>query len=129
MLGWLVGLARTGLALVLQIAINVINMAATAWLVLYAGRGVDGAALGSVIAEIAGFVASLAVAFVLLRGRAGFGWHNVLDRAKIVRMLAINRDIMIRTFALIAAFASSPRRAPAPATRCSPPTRCCTISP
>ncbi len=104
-LGWLVGLARTGLALVLQIAINVINMAATAWLVLYAGRGVEGAALGSVIAEIAGFVASLAVAFVLLRGRAGFGWHNVLDQAKIVRMLAINRDIMIRTFALIAAFA------------------------
>lgn len=104
-LGWLVGLARTGLALVLQIAINAINMAATAWLVLYAGRGVEGAALGSVIAEVAGFVASLAVAFVLLRGRAGFGWHNVLDRAKIVRMLAINRDIMIRTFSLIAAFA------------------------
>jgi MATE family multidrug resistance protein len=104
-LGWLVGLARTGLALVLQIAINVINMAATAWLVLYAGHGVEGAALGSVIAEVAGFVASLAVALVLLRGRAGFGWHNVLDRARLVRMLAINRDIMIRTFALIAAFA------------------------
>jgi MATE family multidrug resistance protein len=104
-LGWLVGLARTGLALVLQIAINVINMAATAWLVLYDGRGVEGAALGSVIAEVAGFFASLAVAFVLLRGRAGFGWSEVLDRAKLVRMLAINRDIMIRTFALIAAFA------------------------
>jgi MATE family multidrug resistance protein len=104
-LGWLVGLARTGLALVLQIAVNVINMAVTAWLVLYAGLGVDGAALGCVIAEIAGFVASLAVVFVLLRRKAGFGWAQVLDRGKLVRMLAINRDIMIRTIALIAAFA------------------------
>jgi len=104
-LGWLVGLARTGLALMLQIAVNVINMAVTAWLVLYAGLGVNGAALGCVVAEIAGFVASLAVAFVLLRGKAGFGWAQVLDRGKIVRMLAINRDIMIRTIALIAAFA------------------------
>jgi MATE family multidrug resistance protein len=104
-LGWLVGLARTGTALVLQIAVNLINMAATTWLVLYAGWGVNGAALGSVIAEIAGFVASLAVAFVLLRGKAGFGWAHVLDRNKLIRMLAVNRDIMIRTMALIAAFA------------------------
>jgi MATE family multidrug resistance protein len=104
-LGWLVGLARTGTALVLQIAVNLINMAATAWLVLDAGWGVNGAALGSVIAEVAGFVASLAVAFVLLRGKAGFGWAHVLDRNKLIRMLAVNRDIMIRTMALIAAFA------------------------
>src|SRR5205085_6917297 len=67
--------------------------------------GVDGAALGSVIAEVAGFTASLAVAFVLLRGRTGFGWAQVLDRGKLARMLAVNRDIMIRTMALIAAFA------------------------
>ncbi len=104
-LGWLVGLARTGTALLLQIAVNVINMATTAWLVLEAGWGVNGAALGSVIAEVAGFVASFAVAFVLLRGRTGFGWAHVLDRGKLVRMLAVNRDIMIRTMALIAAFA------------------------
>jgi len=104
-LGWLVGLARTGTALVLQIIVNVINMAATAWLVLDAGWGVNGAALGSVIAEVAGFVASLAVAFVLLRGKAGFGWAHVVNRGKLVRMLAVNRDIMIRTMALIAAFA------------------------
>jgi len=104
-LGWLVGLARTGLALALQIAVNVINMAATAWLVLEAGWGVNGAALGSVIAEVTGFIASLAVAFVLLRGRTGLRWAQVLDRGKLVRMLAVNRDIMIRTMALIAAFA------------------------
>jgi len=104
-LGWLVGLARTGVALALQIAINVVNMIATAWLVLHAGFDVEGAALGSVIAEVTGFFASAAVAFVLLRGRAGFGFADVPDRQKLVRMLAINRDIMIRTFALIAAFA------------------------
>ncbi len=47
-LGWLVGLARTGMALVLQIAVNLINMAATAWLVLVRrlGRQRRGARLG-----------------------------------------------------------------------------------
>src|SRR5262249_4645631 len=53
-LGWLVGLARTGIALALQIAINLLNMAATAALVLGFDLGVAGAALGAVIAETAG---------------------------------------------------------------------------
>ena len=52
----------------------------------------------------------------------------VFDRARLVRLFVINRDIMIRTAALIAASASSPHRARAPATWCWPRTRCCTIS-
>ena len=103
-LGWLIGQARTGTALALQTVINLVNMAATAVLVLACDLGVIGAALGSVIAECAGFAAGLAIAWLLLRGHVGIGIATVLDRARTLRMLAINRDIMIRTAALITVF-------------------------
>lgn len=102
-LGWLIGLARTGTALAVQIFINVLNMAATAYLVLGLDLGVGGAAWAAVLAEAAGLAVGLAVALRLLRRRFGATAY-VLDRARIARMLAINRDIMIRTTALIAAF-------------------------
>lgn len=104
LLGWLVGQARTGTALALQVIINVVNMAATAWLVLGLGTGIAGAAIAAVIAETIGLVAGAAVVWRSLGGRIGVPRNVLLDRAKLLHMLAINRDIMIRTAALIAAF-------------------------
>jgi MATE family multidrug resistance protein len=102
-LGWLVGLARTGRALALQILINVVNMAATAWFVLGLDFGITGAAYAAVLAEAIGLAAGFAVARRLMGGQR-VARALVLDRTKILRMLAVNRDIMIRTAALIAAF-------------------------
>ena len=104
MLGWLVGLARPVLALTIQIAINVINMALTVLLVLGLDWGVSGAALAAVIAETVGLVIGLTFAWRVLRGRFDLQGAALFDRDKLKRMLAINRDIMIRTAALIAAF-------------------------
>ena len=56
MLGWLIGQARARLALAVQIAINLINMAATALLVLVFDAGIAGAAIAAVVAEAAGLV-------------------------------------------------------------------------
>jgi MATE family multidrug resistance protein len=103
-LGWLVGQARAKLALVVQIAINLINAAATAWLVLEADTGIAGAAIAAVIAEAAGLVLGVLIAWRLMRGKPGISRATLFDRAKLIRMLAVNRDIMIRTAALIAAF-------------------------
>jgi MATE family, multidrug efflux pump len=102
-LGWLVGLARTGRALTLQITINLINMTATAWFVLGLDLGIAGAAYAAVLAEAVGLGAGLMVARRLMGGW-GIARAHLFDRAKMVHMFAINRDIMIRTAALIAAF-------------------------
>jgi MATE family multidrug resistance protein len=102
--GWLVGLARAGTALVLQLGINSLNIAATIALVLGLDFGIAGAAFASVIAETAGLIAGLLVALRLLGGSFRTPLPIVLDRPRLLRMLAINRDIMIRTMALIAAF-------------------------
>ncbi len=103
-LGWLIGQARARLALAVQIAINLINMAATVLLVLGLDAGVAGAAIAAVIAEAVGLVIGIAIAQQLVQGQPAIPRATLFERAKLMRMLAVNRDIMIRTAALIAAF-------------------------
>jgi MATE family multidrug resistance protein len=103
-LGWLIGQARAKLALGVQIAINVINMAATVMLVLVLDAGIAGAAVAAVVAEAAGLLLGILIARRLSDGRLGVPRAVLLDRARLLRMLAVNRDIMIRTAALISAF-------------------------
>jgi MATE family multidrug resistance protein len=100
-LGWLIGQARAKLALSVQIAINVINMAATALLVLVLDAGITGAAMAAVAAEATGLVLGVLIARHLTHGKLAVPRAALLDRAKLLRMLAVNRDIMIRTAALI----------------------------
>ena len=103
-LGWLIGQARAALALSVQVAINLVNMGVTVLLVLVLGAGIAGAAIAAVTAEAAGLLFGLLIARRLLRGRLTVSRATLFDRAKLMRMLAVNRDIMIRTAALIAAF-------------------------
>ncbi len=103
-LGWLVGQARTGIALTLQVSINLINMALTALLVLRLGFGISGAALATVTAETIGFTAGVVVVWRMLDANARVSRAVLFDRERLLRLFAVNRDIMIRTAALIAAF-------------------------
>ena len=102
-LGWLIGQARAGLALVIQIVINIINMAATVALVIGMGAGIEGAAVAAVAAEAVGLVLGVVVARTITHQPLNVPRAALLDRAKLWRMLTVNRDIMIRTAALIAA--------------------------
>jgi MATE family multidrug resistance protein len=103
-LGWLIGQARARLALGTQITINLINIAATMLLVLVFDFGIAGAAIAAVIAEGAGLLLGILVARYLSRGQPAVSRAMLFDRTKLMRMLSVNRDIMIRTAALIAAF-------------------------
>jgi len=101
-LGWLIGLAHARLALGLQIAINIANAAATVLLVLVLDAGIAGAAIASVAAEAAGLLLGVLAAGRLTQWKLAIARDPLFERAKLMRMLAVNRDIMIRTAALIA---------------------------
>jgi len=103
-LGWLIGQARTRLALGTQIAINLINMAATVLLVLVFDFGIAGAAVAALVAEAAGLLLGVLIARRLSQGQPAVSRATLFDRPRLMRMLAVNRDIMIRTASLIAAF-------------------------
>jgi MATE family multidrug resistance protein len=100
-LGWLIGQARAGLALAVQVAINIINMAATVVLVLVLDTGIGGAAMAAVGAEATGLGLGVLIARRLTKGRLEIERATLLDSGKLIRMLSVNRDIMIRTAALI----------------------------
>ncbi len=102
-LGWLIGQARARLALGTQITINLINVAATTLLVLVFDFGIAGAAIAALIAEAAGLLLGVAIAR-RLQGQLAVPRATLFDRTKLMRMLSVNRDIMIRTAALIAAW-------------------------
>ena len=102
-LGWLVGLARARLALAVQVAINLISMASTALLVLVLDFGIAGAAMAAVIAEACGLVLGILIAQQFLHRRLVVGSRRLFDRTRLARMFAVNRDILIRTAALISA--------------------------
>jgi MATE family multidrug resistance protein len=103
-LGWLIGQARAKLALGVQIAINAINMAATVLLVLVLDAGIAGAAVAAIVAEAAGLGLGVVIARRLTGGQPPVPRAALFDRAKLLRMLSVNRDIMIRTASLIAVF-------------------------
>jgi MATE family multidrug resistance protein len=105
LLGWFIGIGRTDLGLVLQLILNLTNMALDALFVLVFGWDVRGVALGTLLAE---FIAALSgVALALRHARAMHAhWKraSMLAAEKLKRTFAVNRDIMIRSLALIFVF-------------------------
>lgn len=102
-LGWLIGQARAGLALAIQIVINAVNMAATLAFVGAMNAGIEGAAIAAVVAEAVGLVLGVTLARTIIYRPLNVPHATLFDREKLWRMLSVNRDIMIRTAALIAA--------------------------
>jgi MATE family multidrug resistance protein len=101
--GWFVGLQRAMLALALQIAINVTNAIAITILVVVLDFGVAGAALAAVVAEAFGAILGLIVALRIVGARMPVA-ATIFDRARLIRLLVVNRDILIRTALLIGAW-------------------------
>ncbi|RFB80617.1 MATE family efflux transporter [Methylovirgula sp. 4M-Z18] len=104
-LGALIGRARTDIALVVQVAINLVNIVLNVWLVYGLSLGIQGSAFGTLLAESAGALAGLTILAKLGNTFAAIPWADVLNWPAMRRMLAVNRDIMLRTAALIFSFA------------------------
>ncbi len=105
MLGWFIGLGRAGTGLVLQLVLNGLNIGLSVWFVIGFGWSVEGVALATVLSEIA--ATALGVCLVVFTtGKTSWPALQVIFAPRLlVRMMAVNRDIMIRSFTLLFAFA------------------------
>jgi MATE family multidrug resistance protein len=103
--GWLVAQERTGAVLVLQLWMNGLNIALNLAFVLGLGWGVAGVAWASLIAEWSGLALGLWLCRAVFEGRAWRDRARILDPARLRRMLAVNRDILLRNLAITLAFA------------------------
>ena len=99
--GWFIGMQNTRIPMFVSILQNVVNIVASLLLVYVFGLKVEGVALGTVIAQYAGFI--VAVAFLWKYYRKLFRSWNVVDRVHTFRaFLSVNRDIFLRTLCLVA---------------------------
>jgi len=104
LLGWLLGLGRAGTGLAIQFVLAGVNVVLNIVLVLGLGYGVAGVAWASVAAEAAALAVAIGVVLRLSRASAWPSWSRIADRVQFLRMGAVNRDIMIRSMALMTAF-------------------------
>ena len=104
--GWLIAVERTRAILIQQLAMNGLNIALNLWFVLGLGWGVEGVAIATVVAEVAGAALGLWFCRDAFRSGAWRDWARVFDGPKLKRMAAVNGDILIRSVLLQAVFVS-----------------------
>lgn len=103
--GWLIAVQDTRWVLVLALVTNLLNLGFSLFFVLALDWGIVGVAAGTVAAEYVALLTVLPVIAVKLsRHAARPTWARVLDRRAVIAMLRLNLDLLLRTFALLAAF-------------------------
>jgi MATE family multidrug resistance protein len=104
-LGWFIGLGRTDIGLILQLVLNISNIVLDAFFVLVLEWDVQGVAFGTLLAEYGAAAVGVLLALRYLATMdVSMSRNAILDAEKIRRTVLVNRDIMIRSLALIAAF-------------------------
>jgi len=105
LLGWLLGMQYVRTALIVQVFVNGVNIALDLWFVFGLGWGVEGVALATLIAQYAGATIN---ALLIARRLAPLGgrWNRarILDPAALGETFRVNRDIFLRTLAMIFAW-------------------------
>ena len=104
--GWLLGMQNAKAALYITVTINIINICLDFLFVYGFDMDVRGVALATVVSEYAGLLLAGFLCLSELQNRSGrwrrdlvFSWNDV------IRTLAINRNIFIRTVCLLFVFA------------------------
>lgn len=104
-MGWFIGQSRARLAFLVQLFLNLTNMALSALFVLHLGMTSDGVGLAALFAEWSAVTLALVLAVIILRGMgAHLSWARILDPFRLKRTLLMNGDVMIRTLCLVFAF-------------------------
>ena len=106
LIGWFIGIHNTRAALVVQLIMNGLNILLDLWFVIGLDLGVAGVAWATLISEYVAIAIGLMLVRKYLRTLGGH-WlkDRIFDTGKLARMMAVNRDIFIRTLCLESAIA------------------------
>ncbi len=104
-LGWYLGLGKANTGLFLQLLLNGLNIALSIWFVIGLEWSIEGVAVATVLAEAVTAGAGFLLVLYTSKNVKWPTWQIVFERRLLLRMLAVNRDIMIRSFTLLFALA------------------------
>jgi len=101
--GWYIGMQNSRIPMIIAITQNVVNIIASLCLVYIGGLKVEGVALGTLIAQYAGFLMGIGL---WIRHYSGLWKHfsrkGLWKRQAMWHFFQINRDIFLRTLCLVA---------------------------
>jgi MATE family multidrug resistance protein len=104
-LGWLLGTQRVRLALLSQVFINSVNIVAVLLYVYAFHWGVAGIGAATATADALGFALGLALLWHGgPRGLPALNRAALFDATALKRLVALNRDIFVRTLCLLSSF-------------------------
>lgn len=105
-LGFLLGRQHARMALGLQAAVNVVNVAVALVLVVWLHWGVAGIAAATFSADWAGLLVGLILIGVVWPRAAGqkMNWREIADGPSWRHLFSLNRDLFLRTISLVAAY-------------------------
>ncbi|MBM7588239.1 MATE family multidrug resistance protein [Bacillus pakistanensis] len=101
-IGWLIGMGKVRLALTIQIWMNVLNIILDLVFVLGLGMGIKGVAYATLIAEVSAVVLGAWLLYLTNKERlAGIKLSMLLEKEPILKMMKMNRDLVLRTVCLL----------------------------
>ena len=103
--GWFTGMQNAVIPMCTAIVVNVIHILCSLWFAFGFDMGIVGIAYASVLAQWTGVVLSAVLLVVRFRSSlTRIDWREVLDFGVLRTFFAINRDIILRTFCLVAGY-------------------------
>ncbi len=104
-MGWLIGMSRIKIAVLIQVFMNLLNIGLDVLFVFGFGWGVSGVAAATLLAEATGCLIGI---WIVWRGTAYRfqlpSFKHVADGSSVKKMMAVNQDLFIRTICLLAVF-------------------------
>ena len=101
-IGWFLGKQNASLAMVVTIAVNVINAFISYYMVTNLAMETEGVAYGTLIAQYTGFALATLLFFIFYRkGLVKEAFQKIFEIGAIKKFISVNADILIRTLCLI----------------------------
>ncbi|MEM9331866.1 MAG: MATE family efflux transporter [Pseudomonadota bacterium] len=104
-LGWLLGTGKSGVTLAVQLLLNGTNIFLSLALGLWLGWQIEGVAIATVVAESLTFVVGGLICWRMLDHSVRPSRQRLVNAVAWWRLVNLNSDIMIRSFALLLVFA------------------------
>ena len=103
--GWLTGMQNAIVPMSVAILVNVIHIACSYLFSIVGTMGLEGIALGSVVAQWTGVAVMVVIITLMYRKRiVKVTLSEVMDMAAMRKFFSINGDIIVRTFCLVAVY-------------------------
>ncbi len=103
--GWFIGMQNAKTPMYISIAVNILNILFSLIFVYGMGMKADGVALGTVIAQYAGFILAVIMLSRYYKKLLKYWvYSSIMQWEKFVVFFKVNKDIFIRTFCLIFVF-------------------------